>query len=186
MDRTLATGIYRISDGSMVTHVEVGSESELRASRCLATGVRDIRPDAIPATNATLRYLEERPARTEPQASWVIKVAHFETAGDGSPGFNLVLCLEGPDGIFNHLDISLGIAGEADAPGLIEGSGAIHFPSVLWNKREVVNGVLLHFKRPKAVADFFGGLAGHLLDLAESLTASNEKPDASHGAKVND
>jgi hypothetical protein len=39
-DPSIATGIYR-EDGSMVTHVEVGSESEILASRRLATGVRD-------------------------------------------------------------------------------------------------------------------------------------------------
>jgi hypothetical protein len=39
-DPCIATGIYR-EDGSIVTHVEVGSENEIRASRSLATGVRD-------------------------------------------------------------------------------------------------------------------------------------------------
>ena len=39
-DPCIATGIYH-ADGSMMTHIEVGSESELRASRCLATGVRN-------------------------------------------------------------------------------------------------------------------------------------------------
>ena len=39
-DPYIATGIYH-ADGSMMTHIEVGSESELCASRCLATGVRN-------------------------------------------------------------------------------------------------------------------------------------------------
>jgi hypothetical protein len=39
-DPSIATGIYR-EDGSMVTHVEVGSERKILASRSLATGVRD-------------------------------------------------------------------------------------------------------------------------------------------------
>ncbi len=39
-DPCMATGIYR-EDGSIVTHVEVGSESEILASRRLATGVCD-------------------------------------------------------------------------------------------------------------------------------------------------
>ena len=39
-DPSIAPGIYR-EDGSMVTHVKVGSEAEILASRRLATGVRD-------------------------------------------------------------------------------------------------------------------------------------------------
>jgi hypothetical protein len=39
-DPSIATGIYR-EDGSIVTHVEVGSEDKILISRRLATGVRD-------------------------------------------------------------------------------------------------------------------------------------------------
>ena len=39
-DPSVATGIYQ-EDGSMMTLVKVGSEREILASRCLATGVCD-------------------------------------------------------------------------------------------------------------------------------------------------
>ena len=201
-----ATGIYRIADGSRVTHVERGTESEIRASRCRATGVvyqalqnesnSIVRPDAVAAVDSVLRYLETRPDHEAPTRSVIAKVQHFITAGDLSPGFNYVLCLEDPDGVFNHLDVSLGIAGKTDAPGIVEGGCALHVSSVLWNKREIVNGVLLSFRSPQSIARFLIHLASHLddmgmklletADLAGEADASNEKPEASHGGKVNE
>jgi hypothetical protein len=97
--------------------------------------------------------------------------------GDLTPGIDLVILLESPDGLINHLRIVFGITREADAPRIVEQSGASCRLSVLWNEVEVVDSVLLPFKSGPSLASFLGQLVGGLSHLVEGSTNNISGPE---------
>lgn len=101
--------------------------------------------------------------------SWIPKGANLVLGGDLAPGIDLVILLESPDGIINHLRIISGVVGKDDTPRIVQQCGASCRLSVLWNEVEVVDGILLPFNSGPSFASFLGQLVralSHLEDLS--------------------
>jgi hypothetical protein len=108
--------------------------------------------------------------------SWVIKAVNTVFGSDLTPGIDLVILLESPDGIINELRFILGITRETDTPGIVQESCPSCRLSVLWNEVEKVDGVLLSLPSHALLSAFFLQLVTaftHLMDRADELLANS-------------
>jgi hypothetical protein len=81
-------------------------------------------------------------ASREDIQSWVVKCASLVFGRDLSPGFDIVLLLESPDGTINHLRIIMASMGKPNGPGIVRKPIAPCRLSVLWNENEIVTCIL--------------------------------------------
>ena len=107
----------------------------------------------------------EKLANSDGLQSWIPKGANLVFGSDLAPGLDFVILLESPDGIINRCRIILAVVGQADAPRIIEQSGASCRLSVLWNEVEIVDCVLLPFNSRSSLAALLGQLVGGLSHL---------------------
>ena len=95
-------------------------------------------------------------------SSWVVETAGLIADRDFTPGLDIVLRLKSADGVLNDMVVSLRIPRETDTPRIIEGCGMNYLASVKWGETQIVDGVLLAFRRPEFLAELFVDAASHM------------------------
>lgn len=106
---------------------------------------------------------------------WKPKAVHVATRSDLAPGFDIVALLENTDGILDELRIILGVTGEPNTPGIVQQRGSTCRLSILWNKIEIVDCVLLSFKSQSCLSSLFLQLVSAFSHIA-SLDGHNRCP----------
>ena len=104
--------------------------------------------------------------------SWVVKTASLISDGDLAPGIDIVLGLENSHGVFNNLRVSLRIPWKANAPVIVEECCMNYLASIQWGETQIMDGVLLSFRRPEFLAELFVDLAAHMKSLGKIFLAN--------------